>query len=158
MATEPLPYASEASGSRSCGSGWDERPLLPRDAGLLFHKGGKDEHTQNTGDASGRLLLSPCPVMANWKSSSSTQAGLPAARFSGNEGCGHPPVWGTCWRQREYKVGGGRRQLQIPAMTPGYTDSTGWWHRPRFYVSIYRNGDFTDRSISSLFCYEYVCV
>lgn len=65
MATEPLPYASEASGSRSCDSGWDERPLLPRDAGLLFHKGGKDEHARNTGDASGRLLLSPRPVMAN---------------------------------------------------------------------------------------------
>lgn len=42
MATEPLPHASEATGSRSCGSSGDERSLLLWDAGLLFHKGGKE--------------------------------------------------------------------------------------------------------------------
>lgn len=62
-ATEPLPHASEATGSRSCDSGGDERSLLPWDAGLLFHKGGKEEHAWDTGDALGCLLLPPRPVM-----------------------------------------------------------------------------------------------
>ena len=66
-ATEPLPHASEATGSRSCDCSGDEGSLLPWDAGLLFHKGGKEEHAWGIGDALGCLLLSPRPVMVTWK-------------------------------------------------------------------------------------------
>ena len=93
---------------------------------------------------------------ATENSSSSAQAAH-RPRFSGNEGCGHPrsEVLAEGQGNTKWVVEEGSYRYQL---WPQVTDSTDWWQRSRFYVTIYRNGDFTDRSISSLFCYEYVCV